>query len=480
MLRTWLHAAILALVAAGAARAAAQQPPPPRPSFVLCMADDQGWGDMAYQGHPVLRTPVFDEMARTGLRLDRFYAAAPVCSPTRASVLTGRTPNRMGAFSWGYGLRPGEVTVAEALRDAGYATGHFGKWHLGSVRADSPVSPGQSGFQEWLSSPNFFEVDPWMSDGGKAVRLRGEGSQVIVERVLQFIRRSHAAGKPFLAVVWFGSPHAPHVGTPQDLALYAGQNPRQQHFLAEITAMDRAMGRLREGLREIGVARNTLLWYNSDNGAIPEGSTGGLRGKKGELYEGGLRVPALLEWPDRIRAPRRVAVRAVTSDIFPTLLDLADVKPGPAPLDGVSLVPLIDGKMAVRPRPIGFWDYEIRGIQTPSTAWMERLAAEQASGMVKPAAEIEPIPPAQLRGDYPETDFPRHAAWIDGDWKLHRIERRGQPVRWELYHLAEDEKETRDLAAADTERFARMKTGLEAWLKGVVRSLNGADYPLRR
>ncbi|MCC7342403.1 MAG: sulfatase-like hydrolase/transferase, partial [Bryobacterales bacterium] len=106
-----------------------------RPNFVLCMADDQGWGDVGYYGNPVLKTPVLDEMSRTGLRFDRFYAAAPVCSPTRGSVMTGRHPNRFGCFSWGYPLRPQEVTVAEALRSAGYATGHFGKWHLGEVRA---------------------------------------------------------------------------------------------------------------------------------------------------------------------------------------------------------------------------------------------------------------------------------------------------------------------------------------------------------
>src|SRR5665648_81005 len=117
-----------------------------RPNIVLCMADDQGWGDMGYNGHPVLKTPNFDNMAASGLRFDRFYAAAPVCSPTRGSVMTGRHPNRFGCFSWGRTLRPQEITVAEALKTAGYVTGHFGKWHLGPVRKDSPVNPGNSGF----------------------------------------------------------------------------------------------------------------------------------------------------------------------------------------------------------------------------------------------------------------------------------------------------------------------------------------------
>jgi arylsulfatase A-like enzyme len=448
-----------------------------RPNFVLCMADDQGWGDMAYNGHPVLKTPVFDEMARSGWRFDRFYAGAPVCSPTRASVMTGRTPNRMGCFQWGNTLRPQEITVAEALRTAGYTTGHFGKWHLGSVRADSPVNPGASGFDDWLSAPNFFEVDPWLCDQGKAVKQTGEGSEVIVKRALEFIRKAKQSEKPFLAVVWFGSPHAPHAGTERDLALYAGQSKRQQHFLSEITAMDRAMGQLRAGLRALGVAENTLLWYCSDNGAIPEGSTGGLRGKKGTLYEGGLRVPGLIEWPARLKQPRTIDLPCGTVDIYPTLLDLAGAKVARQPvLDGTSLVPLFEGRMTARARPLGFWDFASGGVSAPSEKWMERLAAEQAAGKQTPWNEIEPIPASQLRNDYPDTTFGKHAAWLDGDWKLHRIEGKAGPVKWELYNLAADRVEAKDLFEAEPARAARMRGELDQWLKSVVASLNGRDY----
>lgn len=447
-----------------------------RPNFVLAMADDQGWGDMAYNGHPVVQTPVFDEMARTGLRLDRFYAAAPVCSPTRGSVLTGRTPNRFGCFKWGYTLRPEEVTLAERLRDAGYRTGHFGKWHLGSLRPDSPVSPGASGFDEWFSSPNFFDVDPWMARNGKAEKTTGEGSLVTVEVALDFIRRTASAGEPFLAVVWFGSPHNPHLGMPPDLALYRDQPAAQRNFLAEITAMDRAMGRLRTGLRELGVADNTVLWYCSDNGAIPQGSTGGLRGRKAQIYEGGLRVPALIEWPRVIDQPRASAVPCGTVDIFPTLLELAEVAaPAGRPLDGVSLVRLLENDMAVRPKPMGFWDYRISGRGVKSSELLETLAAEQAGGTVRPAAQVEPIPPVQLRQDYPRDRFPGHAAWLDGAWKLHRIEPDQGPVRWELYDLSTDPQEARDLLSAEAERARRLQGELEAWLRSVVDSLNGRD-----
>lgn len=448
-----------------------------RPNVILAMADDQGWGDMAYNGHPALKTPVFDEMARTGLRFDRFYAAAPVCSPTRGSVMTGRTPNRFGCFKWGYTLRPEEVTVAEVLRDAGYATGHFGKWHLGSMRADSPVSPGQSGFEQWFSSPNFFDIDPWMSHGGKAFQTKGEGSEVIVDAALDFIRKSVREDRPFLAVVWFGSPHAPHAALEADLAIYADQPKNKRAFLAEITAMDRAMGKLRKGVRDAGVADKTLLWYCSDNGAIAEGSTGGLRGKKGQIWEGGLRVPGLLEWPAKIRRPRVTGHPCCTVDIYPTLLELAGARAArQPPLDGVSLAPLLEGKMESRPRPLGFWDHTIGGLPVKSTELLEELAREQAAGKVRPAGEAEPIPAAQLRRDYADQAFPGHSAWLDGDWKLHRIETKDGRVKWELYNLAIDRTESMDRLAAEPDRASRMKTALAAWLRSVVASLNGKDY----
>lgn len=455
---------------------AGTQPKAPRqrPNIVLAMADDQGWGDMAYQGDAVLKTPTFDEMARSGLRLDRFYAAAPVCSPTRAAVLTGRTPNRMGCFQWGYHLRPGEITLAERLRSAGYRTGHFGKWHLGSMRADSETSPGGRGFQTYFSSPNFFEIDPWLCRDGRAEKVAGEGSEVIVDAALDFIRRSRDSGEACLAVVWFGSPHAPHVATEADRALYTGQPPARANFLAEVTAMDRAMGKLRTGLRSLGIADTTLLWYHSDNGAIPQGSTGGLRGRKGSVWEGGLRVPGLVEWPAVIRRPRRSAFPCGAVDVFPTVLSAAGVDLPARPLDGQSLLPLFEGKETPR-KPLGFWDYPIPGIAVRSAELLETLAREQAAGAVRPAAEADPLPAAQARRDYPEDRFPGHAAWIDGTLKLHRIEDRQGAVRWELYDLAADPGEAKELGPENGEG-SRLRRELERWLAGAARSLNGKDY----
>jgi len=445
-----------------------------KPNIVLCMADDQGWGDMAYNGHPVLKTPHFDRMAAEARRFDRFYAAAPVCSPTRGSVMTGRHPNRFGCFKWGYTLRPQEITIAEALKSAGYATGHFGKWHLGPVRKGSPVNPGASGFDEWLSAPNFFDNDPILSREGTAVQTHGESSMVTVDAALEFIEKHAKAERPFLAVVWFGSPHGPHRAAERDRALYADQPEKQRDWLGEITGMDRAFGKLRQQLRTLGIHENTILWYTSDNGGLRTESSGG-RGKKGQIYEGGLRVPSLFEWPARFPGHRTTAVPAVTSDIYPTLLDLLDVTvPNQPPLDGISLAPLLEGKMKKRPKPIGFWSHTIGGRSTPSAKLMAELLAAQKAGK-----EIDPHTFGKdawkVTKQYPLDSYPGHAAWLDWPWKLHRIENKNQ-VRLELYNLAEDPGEEKNLADAQPGRVSGMRAALEAWQKSVVRSLNGEDY----
>jgi len=448
---------------------------PPRPNFILCMADDQGWGDVGYSGNPVPKTPTLDDMASSGLRFDRFYAAAPVCSPTRGSVLTGRHPNRFGCFSWGYTLRPREVTVAEALKRAGYVTGHFGKWHLGSVRSDSPVCPGRSGFDEWFSSPNFYENDPLMSRRGKVVETKGESSMVTVREALKFIRRSTRDGKPFLAVIWFGNPHTPHTAPPELCALYKNLPPKLQKYYGEITGIDRAVALLRRELRELGIAGNTLLWYTSDNGPRM-GSTGGLSGKKGTLWEGGIRVPAIIEWPDRIKKPAVTTVPCGTVDIYPTLLEIAGVTvPDQPPLDGTSLVSLMEGKLERRPKPLGFWVYPVRGRPTPSRSIMQKLLHEQRAGIVSPLPEADRNAGKILKR-YPFDPLPGHAAWIDGRWKLHRIAKRKGKIEYLLFDLVSDPKEKKDLSKREPERTERMKSELEAWQKSVIRSLNGEDY----
>ncbi len=453
---------------------------PEAPNIVLVMADDQGWGDMGYNGHPHLKTPNFDALAKEGIRFDSFYAAAPVCSPTRGSVMTGRTPNRYGCFSWGHPIRPQEITLAEALKTAGYRTGHFGKWHLGSVQAASPVSPGASGFDEWVSSPNFFDMNPVLSQQGKATPFQGESSEVTVDLAVEFIRQCAEQKQRFFTVVWFGSPHSPHEASEEDRASYAELSKKEQHFYGEISAMDRAFGRLRAALRELDVHNNTVLWFCSDNGALPKiGSTGGRRGNKGSLYDGGLAVPALMEWPAVLSESKVIQTPCVTSDIYPTVLEMAGVEmENQPPLDGISLMPVLEGKSDKRSQGIGFWDMKQKGIQTPSKKWMDELLAAQQKGE-EPNDPEKVLPEAGQIGEPVSVEhFPGHSAWIEWPWKLHRMEdAKTHDVQWELYDLSADPDESRVLYAEQPERVPAMQTALEKWLGSVARSLNGEDYP---
>src|SRR5690606_32989445 len=251
------------------------------PNIILLMGDDHGWGETAYNGHPHLKTPVLDQMAVSGLRLDRFYAASPVCSPTRGSVITGRHPNRYGTFGAGWSLRPEEIGIAQFMKEAGYATGHFGKWHLGPVKAESPTNPGAMGFDEWVSHDNFFEMDPQLSRNGAAPELfKGESSEIVVSEAIKFIEKAKAEDQPFFVVIWFGSPHEPYSGLPEDLALYDQlpegfgdrtvrltsnetgrpvERPQREVLrerFAEITAMERSIGQMRDYVGEQGLREN--------------------------------------------------------------------------------------------------------------------------------------------------------------------------------------------------------------------------------
>lgn len=474
--------------------------PAKRPNIILLMGDDHGWEETGYNGHEHLKTPVLDEMASTGLRLDHFYAAHPSCSPTRGSVLTGRHPNRYGTFHPGCSIRPEEITVARLLGRAGYATGHFGKWHLGPVKAASPTNPGAMGFDEWLSHDNFFEMDPPLSrNGGDPEIHKGEGSEVIIDETIRFIDR--AGDKPFFAVVWFGSPHEPYSGLEKDLALYDDlpdeyadrmvsltsnetgkrvQRPLREVLrerFAEITAMDRAIGKLRTHLEKEGLKDNTLLWYCGDNGIPPSGlAESRFRALKGSIYEGGTRVPGVIEWPAGIPKPRNSAVPAVTSDMLPTLCALAGAPLPDRPLDGIDLKPLLGGTMTERSAPIHFWSRRGMGGkgETPEP-WIEPELQKGTTPLVKLMGGIPTRNFVNHR--YPEIrpeDFGGPRVILDGHHKLVVGGGKGETV--ELFDLAEDPGETKNLAESKPEVAEDLQGELREWQESVLNSLLGKDY----
>lgn len=408
-----------------------------RPNIIFVMADDMGWGQTGYRGHPVLKTPHLDAMAANGLRFERFYAGNPVCSPTRAAVMTGRTNERTGVLTHGYALRLQEKTVAQALKAAGYTTGHFGKWHLNGfkgpgapVLAEDPRSPSAFGFDEWLSATNFIDMDPWLGRNGVPEKFTGDSSEVIVREAVQFLDKNRHSGKPLFAVIWYGTPHSPFKAYEEDRAPFADLDEESANHYGELVTMDRSIGHLRQKLRDFDLAENTLLVFCSDNGGLPKitpATTGGLRGNKGLVYEGGLRVPGIMEWPAVIK-PRVTSHPAGVVDLFPTVADIVGLPDTSfiRPVDGVSLKPLFEKETGPRKEPLGF-------------------------------------------------RFGKKTAFVDNRYKIVTDDR--DQGAFELYDLEADPNETQDLAAEKPELLAKMKAQWQAWNASVDASFDGKDYP---
>jgi arylsulfatase A-like enzyme len=450
-----------------------------RPNIVLIMADDLGWGDTGYNGNKIIKTPHLDKMAAEGLQMNRFYSASAVCSPTRASVLTGRNPNRVGVPNANAGfLRPEEIALPEILKEAGYATGHFGKWHLGTLtHTERDANRGKAGNMKDFNPPKLhgYDVafvteskvptyDPmklpvsfqdkeskklgwlpieadepfkpygtyyWDIEGKKITdNLNGDDSRVIMDRVLPFIDQAVAKQTPFLSVIWFHAPHLPCVAGAEYQKMYQDQPAHLRNYAGCITALDEQIGRLRKHLKSKGIADNTMIWFCSDNG--PEsadrpdnGSAGPFRGRKRDLYEGGVRVPGLLVWPSKITTGRVTESPCITSDYLPTVLDVLDIqhpKPDYA-LDGISLLPLIEGKTKERSSGLGFI----------------------------------------YRGE---------VSYSNDQYKL--VSYGGK--KFELYDLLSDPSETKDVSAQFPEINKELQKEFSAWSDSVKASFHGEEY----
>lgn len=376
------------------------------PNIILCMADDQGWGDTGYNGHPHLRTPHLDQMAAEGVTFTRFYAAAAMCSPTRASCYTGRNPYRFGVtFAMKGMLEPTEIPITTVLKQHGYTTGHFGKWHLGTL---SKTVGDQNRWGTFAKQPERYYCPPWERDVDvcfvteskvptwnplvhpgpiskkqnqqaskqgepygneyftgprqkETDNMDGDDSRVIMDRAIPFIRDAVQNDRPFFAAVWFHTPHSPVIGGPKYREMYREQPEPAQHYYACLTAMDEQVGRLRAELKSLGVADNTMLCFCSDNGPARQGSprhvgsTKNLKGYKLSIDEGGIRVPGLMVWPNKVDSPRTIDAPCFTTDYFPTILDAIGVDlPTDRTYDGTSLIPLITGQTNERQKPLGF------------------------------------------------------------------------------------------------------------------------------
>ena len=454
-----------ALVAAGSS-GAMKRPP----NIVLFLTDDQGYGDLGFLGNPVLRTPQIDAFAKDSAVFSRFYVS-PVCSPTRASLLTGRYHLRTGVVDTGDGrsnLRSDELTLAEYLRRGGYRTAIYGKWHLGE---NFPGRPMDQGFDESLviaggmigatynplGGNSYF--DPILLHNGRERHHRGYITDILAGEAMEFMTENR--DRPFFLYFAANTPHHPLTAPEADIQPYRAQGLSDEtaRFYGMIANLDRNFGLLLRRLNEIDRTRDTIVIYMTDNGTSSllvekDRHESGLRGRKATLYENGIRVPFCLRWPGQTRPGTTIDTLAAHIDVLPTLLDACGLTIDPSrPVDGVSLREALGSTPAVR------------------------------------AATDRRIFLQWHRGDQPQLF--RSVAVVTQRYKL--VQAAGRDVdpgfasyRFELFDLASDPRELTDLAQAHPDIVATLKSDYEQWFRtiaGTNLSREGAmqvDLPVAR
>lgn len=434
-----------------------------RPNIILLLADDLGYGDLSCFGSPAVRTPNLDRLAKEGMKCTRFYAGSAVCSPTRASVLTGRYPLRFGITKhfndvnrW---LPESATTVAELLKDAGYNTGHVGKWHLGGLHVDeqgkrlnNQPGPRQHGFDFYQTQ---IEQQPLRGLMGRERTLFRQGGTVLIrndQRIsdddpyhskhltdangdfsVELIEKFSADDKPFLINLWWLVPHKPYEPAPEphwSRTAEDGISDDQHRFRSMVQHMDAKVGQILDTLDQLSISDNTIVLFTSDNGAAFEGFIHDLKGGKTDLHDGGLRVPMLVRWPEAIPAGQTSDAFGHTNDLLPTFCQAAGVElPGDLPLDGLSLLPHLKGEPppSIEERGTVFWQLDLY---------------------------------RRIQRHYPKPKPYATEVAMRGDWKLLALG--GKPV--ELFDVKADPNEQRNVIDDHPDVVASLKDELNQWL----------------
>lgn len=417
------------------------------PNIIFILADDLGFGDLQHYGHRYIKTPNLDQLAQEGLTLTNFYAPSPLCSPSRAGMLTGRTPFRTGIKSWipendNIFLTNKEITIATLLKNRGYNTFFGGKWHLnGGLQNETHPQPQDHGFDHWLGTHNFTlptHKDPhnFYRNGQPLGEISGFAAQIVVDEAIEWMDQVDQEA-PFFMYVSLHEPHS-EIASPDafniqyqefttgviNLSDLTDRGPGE--YYANITHMDQQVGRLLKKLDDLNLQDQTLVIFTSDNGPVTNqwrywwevnmyGETGGLRGRKADLYEGGLRVPCIMRYPGVITAGSNSEVPLHGYDLLPTLCAVAQAKlPKDRILDGVDFSPIFQSKLMSRDKPL-FWAFEIRDFDDPNGY---------------------------------------HYAARDGDWKLITDIELKKTL---LYNLKEDPHEVRERSAEYPEVASKLK-----------------------
>ena len=416
----------------------------PRPNILLLLTDDQGYADLGCHGNPVLKTPTIDRFSKEGTEFTRFYVS-PVCAPTRASLMTGRYNYRTGVTDTWFGrstMAAEEFTLAEALQQASYVTGLFGKWHLGDTY---PYRPEDQGFDEVLRHrgggiaqpscpPGNSYFDPLLLHNGKMEKFPGYCMDIYTDSAIRFIEANK--GNPFFAYLATNTPHSPL----QVSDAYA--DPYRKKGLAEDTAkaygmianIDDNFARVLAKLDQLDLSKNTIVIFMTDNGPrifSPDRFTGTLRGKKGDVFEGGIHVPFFIRWPGHVSPGQKVDTIAAHIDLMPTLLDACGIQlPQTNPLDGISLMPLLRNEKMDAPNRTLYFQWHRGNAPSPYRNF------------------------AAVRQQYKLLQNQNH----------HQAER---PLKFELFNLQDDLAETTDIAGQHPEILEKMKADYDRWFSSI-------------
>lgn len=406
------------------------------PNIVVIYFDDTGWTDFGCYGGNV-NTPAIDQLASEGIRFTSYYAPAPNCSPSRAGLLTGRFPFRVGVYSY---LAPksvmhlpdAELTLPEILKHRGYATATFGKWHLSLLENPDQPNPSQQGFDYWFSCDNnLIKRNPksLIRNGTPVPKTEGWAAQVVADEANAWIRKQQ---QPFFAYIAFSETHAPH-DAPKPLTsnyLAEGESRKRAVYKAMTEYTDHAVSTILDTLDELQLTENTLVFLASDNGPTDSKSCEGLRGKKSFTWEGGIRVPAIVRWPGV--TPAGTVSDAVVGgiDLLPTLCDVIGYEVSDRKIDGVSILPALRNEAFSRPSPILTFFYRTSPAASMRLGDYVLVGHSNDEKRAKTHAISHP-------------DMPKIKAtqWVD----------------FELYNVKQDLGQTQDLSAVEPERFKKMR-----------------------